>query len=207
MQILLTGDSIKHLAPIEEALILRGFNVMMSSPKLGVTSSGCQLRAGVIASSMSKEHGMLTCTITRGIDIPALPYWRELIENRNTKEAVTPSHKVDALSQLCRHLPEKARNAQWKEAAAIALNGEVLFSTSISGIEGIISKTYCGITCIPEEWPMSLWIIPQISNTPYTQLSPEQHNYIGSAQPIIIQSIFDYLSYYTKQESSRSLSQ
>jgi len=113
-----------------------------------------------------------------GMTIPALENWNPLYTRRFLssldKTDKTDFQRMDELLERTKDLQGQDRFMQWKEAVAIAKNGEVLFSIEVEGSYGILQTEYDKNKYKQGIWLCTLWSHPQFGNKNFFDLSPEE---------------------------------
>ena len=113
-----------------------------------------------------------------GMIIPALDNWNPLYTrrflNNLDKSNKTDFQRIDELLEKAVNLKDEDRYMQWKEAVAIAKNGQILFSIEVEGGYGILQTEYNKTKYKPGIWLCSLWSHPQFGNKNFFDLSPEE---------------------------------
>ncbi len=113
-----------------------------------------------------------------GMTIPFLENWNPLYTRRFLssldKSDKTDFQRMDELLERTKDLKGNDRFMQWKEAVAIAKNGEVLFSIEVEGSYGILQTEYDKSKYKPGIWLCSLWSHPQFGNKNFFDLNPEE---------------------------------
>ena len=81
---------------------------------------------------------------------------------------------MDELLERTKDLKGQDRFIQWKEAVAIAKNGEILFSLEVEGNHGILQTEYDKTKYKPGIWTCSLWSYPQFGGKNFFDLNEEE---------------------------------
>lgn len=123
----------------------------------------------------SKRYDGYAVATDGGIDIPALgDGWNKLFTQRfiNRGDA-TDFDRLDAIIKLMKDKRGSDRKMIWREAAAIAYKGKLLFSLEVDGSEGVMQESYDPKKYRPGIWLCSLWYYPQFGKNFFDLSSAE----------------------------------
>ncbi|MCL5411427.1 MAG: hypothetical protein M1150_01640 [Patescibacteria group bacterium] len=107
-----------------------------------------------------KDYDGFVIATDAGMEIPALGSWNSLLTKRFVgKEDATDFDRMDTLLEITKDL--KDRSMIWKEAAAIAYKGKIIFSTTVEGARGVLQTSYDPKKYKDGIWLCSLWYFPR----------------------------------------------
>lgn len=127
------------------------------------------------AVTFSRRYDGYAIATDGGIDIPALgDGWNKLFTRRFIgREDATDIDRLDAILELMKDKRASDRKMIWREAAAIAHRGKLLFSLEVDGSKGIMQESYDPQKYRPGIWLCSLWYYPNFEKN-FFDLSPEE---------------------------------
>jgi inosine/xanthosine triphosphate pyrophosphatase family protein len=140
--------------------------------------SGFEQIASNKAKYFSLQYPEFVIATDGGMIIPALENWNPLYTRRflNSldKSDKNDFSRMDELLEKTKDLKGASRSMYWKEAVAIAKNGEILFSLEIEGNHGFLQTEYDKTKYKPGIWLCSLWSHPQFESKNFFDLTKEE---------------------------------
>lgn len=131
------------------------------------------------AIEVSKMYKGYAAATDGGILIPSLGKgWNALLTKRFLgKENVTDIDRIEGLLALMKNKKGDERAIEWREALAIAYNGELLFSTEVEGDRGMVQEAYDPAQYRPGIWQCTITCYPQFGGKNFFELSEEEQEY------------------------------
>jgi len=126
------------------------------------------------ARAWSRHFGMAAIASDGGLVIPALgERWDALLTARFAGPAAGDRERLDRLLEMMQPHEGADRSACWREALALAENGQVLASWSAQSQPGLLAESYEPSKLVPGFWAFTIWVLPHLGKT-YGQLSPDE---------------------------------
>lgn len=131
------------------------------------------------AVEVSKKYKGLAVATDGGVLIPSLgANWNALLTRRFLGfEGVTDFDRIEGLLDLMKDKKGQDRIIEWREALAIADNGEVIFSTEVKGDSGMVQETYNPEQYKPGIWQCTITCYPQFNNKNFFELTDSEREY------------------------------
>ena len=129
------------------------------------------------SSSAIIDRGELVVASDGGLLIPALgERWDPLRTRRFAQGALSDRERADALLALAAGLSGEERWIAWREALAVARDGEVLACWAAESCPGLLAENYDPEVIDAAEgfWVPALWICPEFGGRRLAELSPAE---------------------------------
>lgn len=159
----------------DELLTLQDTKIVDDQEELG--NSFCEIAENKAIYFSKKFEGYAIAT-DGGMTIPKLEDWNPFFTRRFIssldKSDKSDFERMDELLEKTKDLKGQDRFMQWKEATAIANNGQLLFSKEANGSSGILQTEYDKNKYKAGIWLCSLWAHPQFDNKNFFDLTIEE---------------------------------
>lgn len=132
--------------------------------------------AKALSASRALEPGACVIATDGGLYIPALgPSWAPQYTRRFAGPDATDRDRADALLRLGAPLKEDERRIFWREALAVARNGNLVASWTADGPPGLLADDYDPVALARGDgfWLPSLWICPEFGGRRLSDLTPD----------------------------------
>ena len=122
------------------------------------------------AAAYSKLHGGYAISSDGGAEFPGLVGWNPLTTRRFIQG--DDQDRIKALLGLLKDASD--RTVIWKEAIAVAHDGEIVFSAEASAMDGVIDERFDQDKYQEGIWLCSITSFPELGGRNYFDLSPEE---------------------------------
>lgn len=130
--------------------------------------------AALKAAAWSRAFGGLALASDGGVWVPALgEAWDSLRTRRFAGEGADDRARVEALLRLMAPYRGRERRVVWREAVALAHQGNVLHVWEAQGGEGLLAEDYDPARVVPGFWIATVWCFPALGKR-YSECRPEE---------------------------------
>jgi len=130
------------------------------------------------ALEVAKIYNTYSIATDGGVLIPSLgSSWNQLLTRRFAGEDVSDYQRIDALLELIKDKQGDDRKIEWREAIALAVNNEIIFSMDVEGDWGLLQTEYDISQYKEGIWLCTLWSYPQFSNKNFFDLTEKEKEY------------------------------
>ncbi|TSC65068.1 MAG: dITP/XTP pyrophosphatase [Candidatus Berkelbacteria bacterium Gr01-1014_85] len=127
------------------------------------------------ALSFSQHYDGYVIATDGGASIPALgESWDGLRTKRFAGEEATDQERIEKLLTLMKDKKDNERAMLWREAIAVARNGQVLFSEEVEGAKGEVQASFDPTKYKPGIWVCSIWYFPELNKNFFDMTEKEQ---------------------------------
>ena len=149
------------------------------SPQIEESGSTVEAVAEAKATAWSRtlDSGALVVATDGGLLIPALgASWDPVRTRRFAPAAASDDERAAALLNLAAHLDGEERRIGWREAMAVARDGDVLVTWSAEGPPGFLAETVdaAAIAAGAGFWVPAIWRCPEFGGRLLAYLSPAE---------------------------------
>lgn len=146
------------------------------------------------ATAFSKEYGGYAIATDGGVSIPALgDQWDAIRTKRFAGEGATDEERIAQLLKLMKNKKGDERAMNWREAIAIAKDGELLFSTEVDGVHGVLEESFDPTKYKPGIWVCSVWYFPEIGKN-FFDMTEKEQEYVEQSWHELYQQTREYLT-------------
>ncbi len=149
----------------------------------------------------SKHVGGLAIATDGGASFPGLKDWNPLTTKRFVEG--TDEERISAMLEIMNEASD--RTVEWREAVAIADNGELLFSAEAKAMDGVISRSFDSKNYQPGIWLCSITEFPTFGGKNFFDLSDSEREQTEDSWAKLEFKVKEYLCKNQQQQKPKTI--